>query len=265
MVAKNKTDMHNSTPTAGSGQQNIVSIDWKLLGLRLRASAGQMFSSARYHVKTTEYTPPTWFTRMRLTWFRLGLIALVVFVFTQKQVDLSLSMGANGIAVDRGEEGDKAPATANTALSMLPGTASSVDTRETLPPVWNVNSLSTDVVRAYVDRFERVALTEESKFGIPTTAKLAMAVYESDGGHSAAARNDNNHFQLGCAGKRYDNAWASWRGHSEDLTRRFPDLAGTADIGFRQWIDALDNSGYSRDPDYGKKLLRLIDRFGLER
>ena len=251
----------STTPAGSAGHQRVLTIDWSLLGRRLLAYGGRLFTSARHRAANTEYIPPTWMGRLHLSWFRLGLIGLVVFVFTQKQVDVTVSMGADGVAVGApaGNEQQSVATVTSSALSMLPSGA----TTPTAAPAWHVNGYDDATVRAYVERFARVARTEQTKFGIPTPAKLAMAILESEAGTSAAARNDNNHFPHAAAGKFYDNAWTSWRAHSEDVSRRFPELADHAD--YRSWIAALTATGYSRDADYGRKLLALIDHFGLDR
>lgn len=251
------------TPAGNAGQPKVLTIDWRLLGHRLAAFAGRLFTSARYHAANTEYTPPSWMDRLHLSWFRLGLIALAAFIFTQKQINVTVSMGGDGVAIDhRGKAQSEA---SNTSLSMLSLPSEDHTEKKTeVEAAWSVEALDAAAVKAYVDRFARVARTEESKFGIPATAKLAMGILESEAGQAAAARNDNNHFPTATAGRFYDNAWSSWRAHSEDLERRFPELNDhTGD--HIQWIDALAQTGYSRDAAYGRKLVLIIDHFGLAR
>ncbi|MBB4077545.1 hypothetical protein GGR28_000146 [Lewinella aquimaris] len=252
----------STSPAHSAGQQKVLTIDWRLLWRRLRSRGGLFLTSARHRAANTEYIPPTWMSRLRLTWFRVGLIALAAFVFTQKQIDFTVSVGADGLGVDAAADRDGTATTVaqTTTLGMLPGSGTSTSTT---PPVWNVNDLDAATVRSYVNRFERVAKTEEVKFSIPAAAKMAMAILESDAGQHRAATQYNNHFPAASTTKHYDNAWGSWRGHSEDLNRRFPDLAHES-VNYQQWIAALDRSGYSRDPQYGQKLLRIIERFDLQ-
>ncbi len=250
---------HYTTPASAAGQQKVLTVNWSLLLRRLRAQFGLLASSARHRAATTEYIPPVWMSRMRLTWFRLGLLALAIFVYTQKQIDLTVSVGANGLGTTQQEEEVHGAPSTTTALSMLP-----TGTSTPAAPVWEVNTLPAASVTAYVDRFRRVARTEEEKFSIPAPAKLAMAILESGAGENAGARNNNNHFSASLGNKRYDNAWGSWRAHSENLNRRFPELASES-VNHQQWIAALATSGYSRDPQYAQKLLMIIDRFDLDR
>lgn len=252
----------STTPAHAAGSHKVFTINWPLLGRRLRSRGAQLFTSARHRAAHTEYTSPTWMTQLRLTWFRLGLIALAIFVLTQKQIDFTFSVGADGVAIDHANASPDHVAS-TTALSMLPTGHTTSAVAAAVAPTWDVDQLDALVVQRYIGRFERVAKTEEIKFNIPAAAKLAMAILESEAGQSTAARNDNNHFAA--AGNRhYDNAWSSWRAHSENLNRRFPELAHES-VNYQQWIAALAKTGYSRDTQYAHKLLQLIDRFGLDR
>lgn len=246
---------HSTTPVHGGQPDKIFSINWRLLGRRLTARGRQLRNSARYHADRTEYIPPIWMSQLRLTWFRLGLMALTVFVFTQKQVDFTVTLGNR-----------TAPAETETtvgenvsALSILPSAASS---GTPAARSWSVEDYPRGAVEAYVERFARVARTEEEKFAIPAPAKMAMAILESDAGKHADALDRHNHFPSGTSGRSFDNAWSSWRTHSELLSRRFPELANES-VNYQQWIAALARSGYSRDPQYAQKLLSVIQHFHL--
>ncbi|THH41155.1 glucosaminidase domain-containing protein [Neolewinella litorea] len=247
----------SSSPAHGGGPEKVLNVNWRLLGRRLRSRGGQYVKSARYRAAQTEYIPPTWMTYLRLTWFRVGLIALAAFVFTQKQIDFTVTVGAAGTGIT-GEAQRTASSPVHTStLSMLPsGTPAT--------PSWTVDRLDAAATRAYIDRFARVARTEADKFGIPVPVKLAMAILESDAGSAAAAVEDNNHFPTATPRHRFDNAWSSWRAHSETIKKRFPQLAYES-VNHQQWIAALAQTNYSADPGYADKLLQIIERFELDR
>ena len=257
----------SSRPVNASGNQQILTIDWKLLWRRLRLRGSQLFTSARHRAANTEYIPPVWVSKMRLTWFRIGLIGITIFVFTQKQIDFTFSVGANGIALAKNAtspiQGNAIPTAARedhtATLSMIPAATAS-----TVAPKWNVNDYDAATVRAYINRFQRVAKTEEDKYSIPAPAKIAMAILESKAGSSEASRKDNNHFAFSIDRKYYDNAWSSWRAHSQFLQEEFPQLAHES-VNYQQWIAALAETAYSRDPRYAQKLIDIIERFGLDK
>lgn len=249
---------HSTTPThSPAPNQKVVSVNWSLLWRRLRARAGQLFTSARYHARHTEYHPPAWAQQLRLTWFRLGLMAITVFVFTQKQIDFSITIGGDDALASVEEERG-----GTTQLAMLPGAGESSPGSKVAAPAWSVDRYDPEVVARYVERFHRVARTEEEKYSIPAPAKMAMGILESDAGRDRAAREGNNHFPGVRSHGRYDNAWSGWRAHSEYLSRRFPELAD-ASVNYQQWIDALGRTGYTEDATYGQKLIEIIERYDL--
>lgn len=247
---------HSTSPIHQGTPEKIFSINWRLLGRRVAARSRQLRNSARYHADRTEYIPPTWMTRLRLSWFRLGLIALTAFVFTQKQIDFTVTLGnrdvAQPVAANEASDGGLSQ------FSLFPAPAAAAGDA----PAWSVTDYGEGAVRAYIERFATVARTEEEKFRIPAPAKMAMAIVESQAGKSAAALDTHNHFPGGNGNRTFDNAWGSWRAHSQLIDRRFPELAHEA-VNYQQWIDALARSGYSRDPDYAKKLITVIESFGL--
>jgi|GEM_PF-1716709 len=263
----------NSSPARRNGNDRVLTIDWKLLWGRTRARLSQLFVSLRHKASNTEYIPPAWMQRFRLTWFRIGLMLLALFVFTQKQVDFTVSVGKEGIAMGQSEGRHSAGKTSRTAgsaanagLGFLPvsSTSSGTSTSGTTPLKWDVNTLDAASVRAYVNRFEKVAQGEEVKFNIPAPANMALAILFSQAGQSDAAKRNNNHFDPVTNGSYYDNAWSNWRAHSEFLNKRFPELADNS-VNYQQWIAALAKTGYSADRKLADKVMDVVKRFNLDR
>jgi hypothetical protein len=269
--------MTSGTSTnSGGGLRNssggrILTIDWSLLFCRLRMRVSQLFHSARYRLAQTEYTPPAWAKNFKLNWFRLGLIGLTIFVFTQKQIDFTVSVGKAGVSATN----STAVANSSTPAKATSGqSASSVAQMSVLPTVnaetvsnsattaWSVEQYDVATVRAYINRFERVAETEAEKFGIPTAAKLAIGILESDAGRSPKTVENNNHFGTATANGFYANAWANWRSHSEFMNTMYPELLHNK-TNAKQWVAALGETDYSRDSQYTEKLLALMSYFNL--
>ena len=243
-----------------------------------------LFTATRHRMRNTEYIPPGWMTRMHLTPFRIGMIAILLFVFSQRQIDLTVSLGKDGFGISASDGRStygagtsaaanpatpvSAPGQAETAtLSLAPAALQTAVTHRSTAPApapWSVDAYDAATVRAYVNRFERVARTEEEKFSIPAAAKMALAILESDAGRSSATKRNNNHFGRPLAGGAYPNAWANWRAHSELLNRDYPQLANES-VNHQQWIAALARTGYSNDGQLEQKLLAIVARFGLDR
>jgi len=259
----------SSAPAPRRGNNSAISINWNLLWRRLLARIGQVFTSLRHKAGRTEYIPPAWMQRFRLSWFRLGLMALAAFIFTQKQVDFTLSVGKEGLAIGESEgrhsAANNAKQTASTAsvagMNMLPV---SDHQSSSAAAAWNVNDLDAAHVRAYINRFEKVAQGEEQKFNIPAPAAMALAILNSKAGQSAAAKRDNNHFGTITSDRYYENAWMNWRAHSEIVNKRFPQLADNS-VNYQQWVAALAKTNYSSDRKLVDKLMDIVERFNLDR
>jgi flagellum-specific peptidoglycan hydrolase FlgJ len=261
----------SSAPAPRRGNNSAISINWSLLWQRVLARIGQLFTSLRHKAGQTEYIAPTWMQRFRLSWFRLGLMALAVFIFTQKQVDFTLSVGKEGIAIGESEgrhsAANNAKQTASTTSTASMG-AMPVSHQQTTSTAasasWNVNDLDAAQVRAYINRFEKVAQGEEQKFNIPAPAAMALAILNSKAGQSAAAKRDHNHFGTITADRYFENAWMNWRAHSEIVNKRFPDLADNS-VNYQQWVAALAKTNYSSDRKLADKLMDIVERFNLDR
>ncbi len=141
--------------------------------------------------------------------------------------------------------------------------------------------------KAYIHRFSDVAKVEMEKFGIPASIKLAQALLESQAGKSPLAVRHNNHFGIKCFSRNcrkghcsnfqddshkdffriYGTAWESFRAHSLMLKQneRYQNLFRHSRADYRAWANGLAGAGYATDPDYAQKLIRLIERHGLDR
>lgn len=261
---------NNTIPAPRRGNNRVLTIDWSLLWQRGKARLGQLFTSLRHRAGQTEYIPPAWMQRLRLSWFRVGLMLIALFVFTQKQVDFTVSVGKEGLAMgaDKGRhmatQGNGKAATQQT-MGVIPMQGSLDGTL--VPPTvdnWTVDKLDAQAVRKYISRFEKVAQGEEEKFSIPAPANMALAIYFSDAGQAAAATRDNNHFGPLTDGEYYENAWMNWRAHSELVDRKFPQLADNS-VNHQQWVAALAKTKYSSDKRLANKLMDIVEHFGLER
>ncbi|MFT4687049.1 MAG: flagellum-specific peptidoglycan hydrolase FlgJ [Neolewinella sp.] len=261
----------SSTPAPRRGNNNAISIDWNLLWRRLLARISQLFTSLRHKAGQTEYIPPVWMQHFRLSWFRLGLMAIAAFIFTQKQVDFTLSVGKEGFAIGKSDgrhsavkgDGQTSSSTSTASISGMPVSNKQISTATT-NTAWDVNNLDAAQVRAYVNRFEKVAQGEEQKFNIPAPAAMALAILNSDAGQDTSAKRDNNHFGTITSGRYFENAWMNWRAHSEVVNKRFPELADNA-VNYQQWVAALAKTSYSSDRQLTDKLMDIVERFNLDR
>lgn len=146
---------------------------------------------------------------------------------------------------------------------------------------------SQSAVREYLRRYQKVAVAEMEKFGIPASITLAQGLLESNAGESKLARATNNHFGMKCFSrnckkghcanftddthkdffKKFGNSWQSFRAHSEFLagTPRYAELFKLSKTDFPGWARGLAKAGYATDKKYGDKLIAIIHNLNLEK
>ncbi|WP_157501021.1 glucosaminidase domain-containing protein [Lewinella sp. 4G2] len=260
----------NTAPARTAGNDRVLTIDWSLLFRRIASRGRQAFTSARYQAQQTEYVPSAWMQRLGISWFRLGLIAIALFVFTQKQVDFKVSMGEEGLAFGVSQrtasptEGAAAGAGEGRTATMSLIPSFTGNSKETAVPAWSVDELDEAAVRAYISRFEKVAQGEERKYSIPAAANMALAIIHSNAGKSTAATKKNNHFFPVTANTYYENAWMNWRSHSKLISEKYPELAAES-VNYQQWTAALARTNYSNNPKLADRIMDVVERYGLER
>lgn len=139
--------------------------------------------------------------------------------------------------------------------------------------------------QSYVKRFQRVAVAEMKKYGIPASITLAQGLVESNAGASRLARKNNNHFGMKCFSRRckkghcsnftddshkdffrkYKSSWESYRAHSLMLknNKRYKKLFNIPASDYKAWCKGLKKAGYATDPHYAEKLIHVIEELEL--
>ena len=135
----------------------------------------------------------------------------------------------------------------------------------------------------YLKSHSESAIVEMKYYGIPASITLAQALLESNAGRSNLAVKHKNHFGIKCNRlnwgsdcvnyhsdtpddyfKSYDSVWKSYRSHSKFLQKqRYAKLFELQITDYKGWARILQKAGYSTDPDYAKKLIRIIERWDL--
>lgn len=146
---------------------------------------------------------------------------------------------------------------------------------------------------AYVERYRLLAVEEMERTGIPASIKLGQGLLESQWGTSDLARLANNHFGIKCGKdwsgegyykedddlndrgelikscfRVYSSAADCYRDHSAFLMNpakkeRYGPLFELRRTDYRAWAEGLKKGGYATDPNYPKKLIKLIEDLGL--
>lgn len=156
------------------------------------------------------------------------------------------------------------------------------------------------MVGRFAERFSAVAISEMKKTGIPASFKIAMSALESRYGQSSGAVDHNAYFGIHVksvnfsssawsgewwegdadeTGKlrklcKYENAWNSWRHHSQFLQckpERYGDLFKCNDKfppGLKRlkcWCDEIDKTGYSETEGYGFGIYDIATSYGWDK
>ena len=155
----------------------------------------------------------------------------------------------------------------------------------TNPPKISKNLTVEQQINRYIKTYADVAQQEMRSYDIPASITLAQGILESGMGASRLATQANNHFGIKChkgwKGKRiyhdddkkgecfrvYSDPVTSYRDHSLFLTTRsrYDFLFDLKKEDYKAWAKGLKKAGYATDPKYPDKLVRLIERYRLDR
>ena len=145
-------------------------------------------------------------------------------------------------------------------------------------------------VRVYLETYGPAAKKLSELSGIPAAIPLAVAGLESGWGESQLAQKGNNHFGIKARGKqkryclrttefkrgrpyRVLDCFRAYPSPEEgyfDFVRfiltqpRYEALFRIPPEDYRSWAKGLQEAGYATDPDYAKKLIRVIEHYGLD-
>jgi len=145
----------------------------------------------------------------------------------------------------------------------------------------------------YVTKFNRAAVLEMERMGVPSSITLAQGILESAAGTSDLAQQANNHFGIKCGGnwngktyykqdddrdeqgnlkescfRNYGSVEESFLDHGAFLrdpkkSTRYGYLFNLDRTDYKSWARGLQSAGYATSPDYATKLIDLIERYKL--
>ncbi len=219
-------------------------------------------------------------------WFKIGVGLLVIFLFTQKSINLSLQFGQPSGQPPAAPAAAPPPAIAERESG---GTLTDASEKPGLLDRLNIFSSKSDggsllerlraadeaEVNAFIRRFSNVAQVEQQKFGIPASITLAGALLHSQAGTAAMTVGANNFFGLGCDSdwrgstfrvglrcvRSYDNAWTSFRDHSLYITTgSYAPLTKLSKSDYRSWAAALEEADFNDTDNLARQLIELIDQ-----
>ncbi len=137
----------------------------------------------------------------------------------------------------------------------------------------------------YIDSYSELAVEQMTRFRIPASVILAQAILESGSGTSTLARKSNNHFGIKCHSqwdgdttvytddaedecfRKYTSIRESYIDHSNFLVgrSRYAHLFNLPITDYKSWCYGIKDAGYATFPRYAEELIRIIERYHLER
>lgn len=229
---------------------------------------------------------------IKKNWFKILVASLLVFLFMKR--DFSFQFNINAPELKNGPARltpVQQPEKKKEYFSEDTKTSSKTTIREKMGMFLNgdkaaptsslkieLDNVNKDIKVAYLKRFAHVALAECKKFGVPPSIILANALLNSTAGNRDFVSMSNNHFGITCSNdwknstisyegvcyRQYENAWASFRDHSQYITTgRFAHLKDLHIEDYKGWARALDKAGFSDEPNFDESLIKIIEAFSL--
>jgi len=141
----------------------------------------------------------------------------------------------------------------------------------------------TEERKQYIEKYNKLAISEMKRAGVPASITLAQGILESDNGTGRLAKKANNHFGIKCHDnwkgrkiyhdddrrkecfRKYDNAAESYRDHSDFLrnSNRYASLFNLDQENYKGWARGLKKAGYATNRQYDKLLIKIIEENGL--
>ncbi|MCK5465062.1 MAG: glucosaminidase domain-containing protein [Bacteroidales bacterium] len=135
----------------------------------------------------------------------------------------------------------------------------------------------------YISTYNKLAIDEMKRSGIPASVTLAQGLLESDNGNSTLATRGNNHFGIKChdwKGKKifhdddkknecfrkYKTVKESYVDHTDFLmgSPRYSFLFEMDHNDYKGWSKGLKKAGYATSPKYSDLLIRIIEENELD-
>lgn len=130
----------------------------------------------------------------------------------------------------------------------------------------------------YIEKYQKLAIEEMQRTGIPASIKMAQACLESSNGNSELSQKSNNHFGIKCKSnwtgpsvkwdddernecfRKYDTVEESFIDHSNFLVNspRYAALFQLVPTDYVGWAHGLKAAGYATAPDYAQRVIKII-------
>ena len=196
-------------------------------------------------------------------WFKLSLALLCLYAWAKKDFTIQFQMGEPDKSEQRpaNHKPREKYTDANAVIASEPGTVEKMEVpivgafSMTDSPAMEWSSIDETAKRTYLERFAKVALSEQKRYGIPASVILALSLQQSCAGKRDLALQVNNQFALPCSTdwngtcrefqglpyRKYDTAWASFRDFSLWARAHLAQVEGK---NYKAWGHALEEKGF---------------------
>ena len=154
-----------------------------------------------------------------------------------------------------------------------------------LSTIYAYSQYAEEDVLTYINNYADLAVQSMKNYKIPASVKLAQAIYSSNAGQSKVAKEAHNHFGLLCnteyhgeqyyetsdrsgnCYRIYNTVAESFQDHNIFLTTRprYESLFQLSMTDYTAWANGLQACGYSINPEYGQRLINIIEKYNLTR
>ena len=136
----------------------------------------------------------------------------------------------------------------------------------------------------YINNYQKLAIEEQLRTGIPAAITLAQGIHESGAGAGELALRSNNHFGIKCKStwtgktvyhdddetgecfRAYNCVADSYKDHSDFLRtgKRYGFLFELKPEDYSGWARGLKQAGYATNPKYPQIIIRIIEENSLQ-
>ncbi len=208
---------------------------------------------------------------LKTNWFIIGIALIVLAAFVRKNLRLAPTNSSDDrteTAPEKFTQKETDPKT----TALLGWKPDGGDARFSEP--------DEATAMAFITRFGKVAVGEQSKFGIPASVLVASGLVNSFAGGRDLATGANNFFAMPCTptwtgktstsnGKcfrRYDTAWDSFRDFSVAVSGQpdFLKMKKSVKNSPEKWLENLEQAGFSDVQNFSEEALKLVKKYRLQ-
>ncbi len=235
-------------------------------------------------------------------WIRIFIIVAAGYIFMQKDINFQVNLQSPFMEQNMDEQpteadgktqsGQELSENQSRSSSRLEGLTASLfgiskkvgQKKQTTPPpdnpipVIRLKDINNSQIESFINRFSNVAISEKRKFGIPASIIMANGLLQSAAGQTKHAKEANNYFNLPCDStwdgmmkdfngqcfRKYENAWAGFRGHSRYINDNFGALKKYGTKDYKSWAKGLEQSGFNQQKKLSTQLIQIIEKYNLD-